>query len=185
MPRADSRIQLTGTFSSSTGLTSWTLPFRDDSINTIILSDSYGSLAGTVISVHHIFNNIVYAAGDYSDYPAILGRNYVMSVELSKQFRRDEDGRAIIDDRLQASTIVADHVDAGTYDIVASLPNRANRTRTFTPTPGTLIEEEGQLRTFLNGDSKNLRVYLRNDTPLPCTICSVVFDDEVSIRSRK
>jgi len=185
MPRSDSRLQLTGTYSASTGLTAWTLPFTDNTIDCVVLSDSYGSAKGLVVPVHHTFNNLVYAAGNYSAYPVIVGRNYDFYVELTRPFRRDQDGKAIASDRVQVELVLAEHRNSGEYVIRQEQDNRADRERTRDYPAGTLTESEGEVRAFLNGDAKTSSWFIENDTPLPTTITAVEFVAEVSGKTRR
>lgn len=166
-------------------MTAFTLPFIDSTIDCIVLGSDFGANSGAVVPVHHTFNNIAYVAGQHDAGPVIIGRNYDFTVELTRPFRRDQDGKAVASDRVQVEMVVAEHRNSGEYVIRQEMDNRANRTRTRAYDAGTLIESEGELRTFLNGDAKTSSWIIVNDTPLPTTITAVEFVAEISGRTRR
>jgi hypothetical protein len=184
-PRLDSRQIVTGVYNAGSGTTSFTLLEPDGTIDCIVLGDDFGALAGTAVTPLDGPSTaaVVRAAGQLTMGPCILGRKYDYTVELSRPFRRDNEGYAIIDDRVQVETLVADHRNTGAYTIRAVMPNRTDRTKVLDIEE--LIEDEGQLRTFLNGDTKRTRWIIESDSPLPVTISAVVFEADVSGRTRK
>lgn len=183
-PRLDSRIELTGTYLPLSGVTRFTLPFIDDTINAVVLGDDFGNVAGHVLTPLGASSaGFVFVSGQFVAGPCILGRLYTMRVELSRPYRRNREGVAIITDRLQVVRVQTQHTNAGAYSVRANMPNRTDREREFTPPTGTLIEESGSLRTLLNGDTKSMRLFLENDTAFPSSIASVDYACEVGDRA--
>lgn len=176
-PRLDSKVQLTGVYLAPSDKTAWTLPFDDSTIDTIVTQ------AGEVVPVESVVGGVAFADGNYAGTPAILGRSFTMSVELTRPFRRDQNNKSILGDRIQVETLTAEHRNAGAYTIRAAMPNRTDRVRELSLPVGTLIESEGSMRTFLNGDAKTTQWFLESDSPLPVTIAAVSWDAEVSQRS--
>lgn len=181
-PRLDSRAVLAaGTYNAITGKTTWTLPLVDPTIDCVVLSDSF-AIPGLVLAVTQIgrgSSGTVLAPGRHDDGPVIAGRRYTMSVELSRPYRRDRQGTAIIGDRLQVVTLYASHVNTGDYTVRVSLPRRADRQRVFGAVAGTL-EETGELRYCVSGKTEEMQVFIENSTPRPTAVTAVDYLVDVS-----
>ena len=182
-PRLDSMIELTGVYSSATGKTTWTLPTADSSINAVVLGDSFGHNSGRVLTPV-VYGTLVLCAGNFSAGPCIVGRTYPFYVDLSRPFRRDQDGRAVLGDRLNIESVVLDHRNSGEYDIIATrLSNIALRTRSLTLPAGDIIVSEGTMRAMLNGEAHSYGYTVYSLSAKPVTISSVEFVGNVSQRS--
>lgn len=183
-PRMDGRVELTGVYNSGSGTTAFTLPYPNSNIGAVVLGNSFGSAAGTVLTpVGDVAGGVIYVDGQFVAGPCILGELIDMEIELSQPFRRDQEDRAIISDRLQVETVVADHRNAGDYNIEARMDNRADRVRSFEPED--VLDENGQLRTFLNGDTRTTSWFITATGPKPVTVSSIEFVADVSPRTRQ
>lgn len=187
-PRLDSMVVVgNGTFDPLLGITSFLLPieFVEDTFDTLILGNAFGGAAGGEIPILNTSTSTtLYVVGQYTAGQCLAGKSFDWTVELSRPFRRDQEGKAIIDDRLQVETVVADYHNTGALNIVASMENRADRTRTLDLPSGTLLQEAGELRTFLNGDTRSCVWKLTSDSAKPVTVPAVTFEVGVSKRTR-
>lgn len=180
-PRMDSRIELTGVYNSATGKTEWTLPFNDTTIDSVVLGNDFGALAGLVVPVQSVSHGLAFAVGRYNAGPCLLGRRFTANIDLTRPFRRDQNNHAILGDRLQMQLVQTAHSNTGAYSVVASMPNRTDRTREYNPTG--LIEESGSFRVPMNGDTKTMQLSIQSDSPLPFTIASVDYTAEVAVKA--
>lgn len=187
-PRLDNMIDAgNGTYLPAFGITAFLLPvsFVAGTFDTMVLGNDFGAVAGQHIPVHGSSSGqSIYVDGQYTMGPCLVGKSFDWTVELSRPFRRDAEGKAIIDDRLQVETVIASYHDTGALSMVASMESRADRTRDLVLPSGTVIQEFGELRTFLNGDTRSCVWKLTSDSPKPVTVPAVTFEAVVSKRTR-
>jgi hypothetical protein len=182
----DSKLCLTGVFTADEGEdpgpgeTVFTLPFFDATLTKMVLSSAFGADAGTVLTVTPVEGDpddeedpvphTITVAGDYSDGVVTVGRPFTSRLELSRPFVRDNRGGAVIDGEITVREIVVQHVDSCEYTVRSSYPSRADRSKRFTKeTPETI----GKTRVFMPGLADKIRFFIENDSPHPCTICSI------------
>ena len=95
-----------------------------------------------------------------------------MSVELTRPYPRNQEGDADVDGYLQILKTITSHKSTGAYSIRASMPNRTDRTKSFTTTG---IESRGKLNAWFNGNAEDMSLFLENSSAKPCTITSVQY----------
>lgn len=182
-PRLDSRMIVDGVYDAGSGTTSFTLPVAEE-IDTVVLGNEFDGAAGrTLTPLPSSTTSVVYVTGQFVSGPCMLGRKYNMSVELTRPFRRDREGRAVISDRIQMRMVQTSHSNSGDYIVRASMPNRTDRERAFSPPSDELLDELGSLRTMLNGDTKSMRLFLETQSAKPCTISAVEYTAEIAEKS--
>ena len=176
--KLDRKVRVTGVHAA--GTTTWTLPYTDSSCDTIVLSDTaFGATNGTVLTGTPGTLQIT-KAGNYSAGFAIIGRPYTMSVELTRPFRRNQNGEAIPSDRIQLGVFYASYRDTGDLTVRAqspAAPARSDRSRAFAAAVGTTVEEN-EIRFLLSGKAEETRVFLENATPRPSKVTAVRFTGE-------
>lgn len=168
----DSKVELSGSYHAGNDETTWTLPIADETIDRIVLSDSFGATAGNVVTPSSVSGTSVIASGDYSAGSCILGRRFDFRLEMSRLYQRDDSGRIILSNRVRVQNMLVEHVDSGAYTLTATLPNRSNQTKVFNP---TAIEETGQTKVWFSGNAKDMTIFITNNTPKPCTIVGIDF----------
>ncbi len=174
----DRRMSLTGVHAA--GTTTWTLPvgISDTSINRAVLGPAFGASAGTIINVTSN-GTVATAAGNYSAGAATLGKSFTMTAKLSRIYRRDRTGRAIIGDSVRLLQGFVDHVNTLYYKLKvtpATPPTRSVREFEFSATTA----ESGRLRAGVRGKVDDLTIEVENDTAKPCTLAAVQFIAEAS-----
>ena len=166
----DRQFELTGSYAG--GVTTWTLSdsVEDETLDTLVLGPDFGSESGDVKSPT-VSGGTVTLAGDWTDGEVIVGRGYTMSVELSEQYVRDYQGLARQTGWLQVRRVDTHHHNSLAYSIRANMRARSNdREKSL---DASTIEESGTLTAWFGGNSKDLKLFIENDTPKPSTITAV------------
>lgn len=131
------------------------------------------------------FGQRIAARGRHDDAAAYMGRDYTMTVELSKLFMRDEaDGNAIIQGRLQIRDITFRHENTGYYKVSVTPRLRPANDYEFTGRVvgdddnqvGTAaIDDQGSFMARVNSDGETAKIEVMNDTPFPSVIVAAAW----------
>jgi len=168
----DRKLCLVGAYSDPN--TTWTLPFTDSTIDTIVLSSDFGEDA-IIIPADSNDGTSVVAAGDWSAGMAMLGRLFAFSVELTRPFRRRFDGTAELDVWTTINRIAAGYRSSGPFNIRISYPDRDDITFAF-PTQAENVLSSANidlLTAWVQGNAENMRVFLESTTAKPVIIPSI------------
>lgn len=165
----DRQFELTGVYSDPN--TTWTLPdsVEDDTLDTIVLGPDFTDSGGVKTPSNSA--GVLTLVGDWSAGEAIIGRGYTMSVELSEQYVRDFNNIAVQTGRLQIKRIDTHHHNSMAYSIRANM--RARSTDREKSLDSSTIVESGTLTAWFGGNSKDLKLFIENDTPKPSTISAI------------
>lgn len=199
--RIDRKQEIQGVFNIGTGLTTFTLPFEDETIDTIVLSATWDTddskAAGTLIEADD-FVSITAAAGttdiiltgdfennlDGDDAPAWLGISYEAEVTLSQQFVRDQNGNILHGNTHLMRTKVR-HRDSGGYKVKITPEGRDELIKEFvvpfigaTPLDGDQLDAFGEFQVRIMAHSQNIVIKLVNDTPFPTAWVDMEIDCE-------
>lgn len=169
----DGKVVLRGAYSGATQVTTWTLPFPDPAIDTAVLSNEFENEAGRVLTGLRVSGNLATHPGNFGNRWVALGRSFVQSLELSRQYRRDRDGLPLVGDRLQIAEVAISHADAGEYEIRAQMPGRRDQSRRFEHRPGA-VDDTGTTRATIVGWAKDLTIRIESRDPRPCTFTGAV-----------
>lgn len=183
--RLDRKTCSIGVFDGVSGGTTWTIPFHDETINTIVLSDDFGTTAGTVLTPETIDGMSFSIAGDYSGGCVMLGRLYSFSIELSKVFRRGFQGIADIDAWTTVTKIIAAFRASGPFQLRAALAGFPDRIERFNNPEAPLISGAGiqELVAFFTGPGREMRLFIESTSAAPLVIPSI--DIELDEESRR
>lgn len=170
-PRLDRRVCVTGVYDSIMDWTTWTLPFIDGTVNRIVLSDCFGAMSNAVIRPDWISRNVIYVYDlDLSAGPAAIGRLYPASIELTKPYVRDSEGKADVDARVTNRQLTTSHFETKAYQHAVAIERRAEvRRRDFS----SLERTDGTLKSWVNGDMNEQRQFIIGQTPEPFTVTGV------------
>jgi len=118
-----------------------------------------------------------------------FGRKYLMNIELSRQFLRNQD-QTIIDGTLNLRTIMTRYFNSGTYSIVVKRRDNEDVISTETrrdplykeaiydqniyDLPAT-IDSEGEFIAKVYGNSENMRVFIQSDEYTPVNVTHIEF----------
>ena len=181
----NARVNLTGSYSSGTGLTTWTLPYKHRSKAEGILPAAFGTNAGKKLALTYITSgglNQVTAVGNFSANAATFGMPYTMTVEFSKQYLRERDQSAILNGRFQLRRMKLYFTDTGYFQAVVTPENRSAKTYTMTGRilgSSTNIVGKPALLTDvwdfpIKSRGDRVTIQIKNDSHMPCVINSAV-----------
>ena len=181
----NARINLSGSYASGTGLTTWTLPYAHRSKAEGILPAAFTTDAGKKLALTYITSgsaNQVTAVGDYSANAVTFGMPYSMTVEFSKQYLRERDQSSIIRGRFQVRSMKLYFTDTGFFQAVVTPENRTASTYTMTGRilgsstnivgKPALLTDVWQFPVKSRGD--RVKIEIKNDSHMPCVINSAV-----------
>tara|TARA_R110002012_G_scaffold21589_7_gene75243 strand:+ start:3550 stop:5727 length:2178 start_codon:yes stop_codon:yes gene_type:complete len=177
----DRKVILTGSYDTVTKLTTFTLPFSDASMDTVILGDQWGSRVGQVLTSTTTSATTLTVTGDFSTYPVIVGKSYAMSVELSPPFVKNEQNMPV-QGTLQLRTLDILFEDTVTFDVTITPRGREPKIRRFLSNRyGSAvfgqphIQEYGKFSVKVKGDSNDTAIVISNSTPFPSTLTNLEF----------
>ena len=194
-PRIDHRYLHLITFSNTvydttTDTTQFSLPYLAPDTNQVILWEGWGeeqfvqlpTVSVTIDSVSQQTN--VTVQGNYAtiDNKIYFGESYLMNVELSPLFYRDQNNN-IINGILNLKSMSIRHSNTGNYRIEVKRRNRSPITTTFNinqvdqfgQTLGSLstYEVEGELTTKILGFADETQIFIKSDYPTPVNISNM------------
>ena len=180
----DRKVVVTGSYSSSTKMTTFTCPFEDANMDKVILGEQWGDRTGQSIAVT---NNTTGGAttltvtGDFSTYPVILGKTYTMSVKLTRPFVKDE-SQIVVQGNTQIRTIDFLLKDTTTFNVEVTPRGRPTKTQKFSAARyGSAVfgrsstDEFARYRTSVRGDASDTSIVVKNDTPFPSQFTSLEY----------
>jgi len=177
-PRLDHRHVIKGgTYNGSE--TSWTLPYADPSINTVVWMDNgvwkqrFISMSGTTATSTPIPNSIT--GTDLTGKLVVLGRAIPFRVTFTRLYQQDGSGNPIIEGELEVSKVVTDHFRSGPYKVSANSLNRQTRTSTFTPPTTSDFDAQGRFTAWCVGRSNDLTVTVENIDARPTILTGIEY----------
>jgi hypothetical protein len=166
----DRFVEVTGTYSNPT--TTWNIGFTDNTLDAIVLGPDFGASFGDIITPATNSNGVVTFAADHSAGEVIIGRLFPMTVELSREYVRDVNSTAYLDNRATLRELVAMYHQTGALTLKRTMTGRADATVVLDEDP---IIERGTLKARFNGDLDQMTLYIQNNTAKPCTIVSLEY----------
>lgn len=177
----DKTVILTGVYSSTTKLTTFTLPFTDAAMDTVILADQWGDRKGQVITSLTPTPTTLTVSGDFSSYPCLVGKSYDMSVELSPPFVKDE-SNIVVQGHLQLKTLDLIFKDTASFTVDITPRGRGTTTKKFVSNRfGNAlfgeqnIQEYGRYKVHVRGSASDTVIVLHNNTPFPSLFTNLEF----------
>lgn len=169
--RLDRKLCLVGVYSDPD--TTWTLPFTDATINRVVLSNDFAN-PGTTLTPDSNDGTSVVKAGDYSAGCAMLGRTYEMLIELTRFFRRREDGSADLDSWVSLQKVVAAYKESGPFTLKRTIGNHADKSVTFSQDDGEISDDSTRtLEAWFDGIADDARIFIISENPKPVIVSSV------------
>tara|TARA_R110000823_G_scaffold193917_1_gene325311 strand:- start:498 stop:2540 length:2043 start_codon:yes stop_codon:yes gene_type:complete len=192
--RIDRKVTLTGSYSSGTNKTTWTLPYIYDGTVIVIKSGSWATRKGTDITVTRPTTTTVAATGDYSSASVIIGVPYTFTYTFSEQHVRENQGKQSVQSgRLQLRTMRVNYEDSGFFKVNVTPENRDIQEYEFSgsviSSPSSLIEEvnlqDGTFRFPIQSKNDRVAISLTSDSYLPCSFQSAEWEGYYTIRSQR
>ena len=194
LPRIDMRVNLmvneeNTAYDSSTNTTTFTIPISDPNINEMILysgwgNENYTRLTPTVNTSESTEDTTsVSINGQYDTYGGVIhfGRSFTMTVELSQQFRRDQNNN-VIDGVLNMRTLHLRHANTGDYRVEVTRRARDPLVSTFSMQeadsrldllPLEVWEEDGEFVAQVFGFAAETTIKIISDYPTPVNISNM------------
>jgi hypothetical protein len=180
----DRKVSITGSYSSSTKKTSWTLPFLDEGMDTVVLGGGWGSRAGTVLETtadHTGGTTVLTVTGDWSDYPAFCGKSYLSEGELSPLYVKDRDGQ-VVNGVLSVLKMIVYFDDTPYFEVDIQPNKREVSTRRYisnrlgSSSIGQFSQEDyGQTAIRVRGKGRDTKITFKSRSPLPMLITNIDF----------
>lgn len=171
----DRRMTLTGVYNAGGNYTEFDLtplPASGSTVNAYVQGPAfavpgtysidasgwtYAAPPGTTIQI----------PGNLSAGAMIFGRYFSTELELSRPYRRDENGRAKAGEKLALLEMTLDHIDTGEYDVTVA---GATSFVTSFDAGTAAVDAEGFLRAGLSCDPDQSTVTISDTSPRPMTI---------------
>lgn len=179
----DRKHKKTGVYSSATNRTTWTKDYSDTSALTVYLGAEWipANRHGTVLTATSTGATTMTVPGDWSDYPAIVGRTYEAEATLSKPRVRDQNG-AVVVGNLHLTSLSVHLEDTGHLQATVTTQGGTSRTETYTgKRVGTAllntneISPKGQFDINIFESSDSATVTLHSDSVTPFNITGLEF----------
>lgn len=201
--RIDRKQEIQGVYSSGDDETTFTLPFEDANLDTIVLSATWDTTfvkaAGTWLTAEDFVSvdttttpgsTIITVEGDFENNadgvnaPAWVGLGYEADAELSQLYVRDQQG-SIAHGNTHLMRAKIRHRDSGGYKVKITPEGRSELTKEFivpsigsTPLDSDQLDAFGEFQFRVMSHSANLKIQLVNDTPFPTAWVDMEFEAE-------
>lgn len=172
----DRATLLTGVHAA--GTTTWTVPFKDPTLNRIVLGPDFGALAGTIVTVTGANvsggNTLVTATGNYSGGVAAIGRSYKSVIRIARPKLRDGRGFATNGVDLWLEEVFPVLQDSGLMTIRRSLAGVTDTEETIgNDTMLGLFNAEARL--LINGPLADMSIFIESESARPFTLTSLEY----------
>lgn len=177
-----------GTYNSTTGLTTFTLPtpmsYRAN-VTAVVTTNGYQALISGGTSFNGSTAATISVVGDYSSTPVWIGTNYTMLFEFSTPYIRGGSGRgsaAFLNGRYQLRYLTMQYADSAYFNVNIQIGGGDAYNYPFTgETVGsTLIGStnitSGTFRVPVYSKNDNIRIIVSNNSPLPSKLLSCEFE---------
>ena len=174
----DRRVELVGSYAA--GVTTWTLPFTDTTINCIVPSFTAGAAVdGVPVTPTTATGTTVTKTGDYSGGTCTLGRTWTSQIRMSRPYIRDERGQVLVHPRFMVRGMTVFHRRVGVYSVRLDRPSPvADVSRSFSPSSG-LTENNGLFQVNLPGNPDREDWYIEDTGAKPMVISSLEWFGDV------
>lgn len=193
----DSRISVTASFDSGTGVSTWSIPYHGSIYDfSIVKGGSWPSQEGSTIAVSSQTSTTVKAVGDYSAYPCYIGKPYTFQFRFSEQFLRksqeNDSGTPVLQGNLQLLNMHVKFYDTG-YLRAVVVPRPGAEAFTYvyngmTLGASTLIIgqpriDKGVFSFPVAANSKNVQIDIYNDQHVPNALVSAEWNGNFTSKS--
>ena len=192
----DRKFKATGSYNSSTDVTSWTLPYQISTTTPLAVVRGAGFVGAVGASLGNTLRpttSSISAAGDYSGAPCVIGVPYVMSYVFSDQYVRDRDNNPVLSGKVKIKRWFIGYSDTGYFRAEVTPFGRDTYKYPFTSqalgtskiTLGTPSVSSGSMKFPVLAENIGVKVEIINDTPMPCNIQTAEWDGEYVIHGQR
>lgn len=183
-PRLDRQVRRYGSYNSLTNQTTWTLPYAADVVAVTSNAFPDAKRRGKTPAVT-VSGQTVTARGDWAGHAVLFGIPYTASTTLSRQYLRDDKGRAVLNGRLQLRFLTLSYQDTGAFTVTVTPEFRETMAHTFGFTGRILGSDKnkigvqslssGTFRVPIMSRGDTATITISNDTHLPHCITSAAW----------
>lgn len=179
-PLLDRRVRLTGTYDAGTNKTTWTFPYAHGNAGVVVTGGSFAAgKKGRKLTVTYPTSTTVSATGNWNAAQVYAGKLYESDTELSRQYKRDENGAAILTGKTRIKHITFSFIKTGYFEVRVTPRGRPMKTRkmpgmfigsTETLIGDSTILEKGTFRAKVKSDAATVKIVVSNPSHLPHVI---------------
>ena len=174
----DRKVSLTGVYTALTDETVWTLPYSDAGTFCVIQGSTWPTDAGAKLTTRRDSDTTITAAGDWSAYPCIVGREYRFLYRFSEQWPRDNKSIAIQSGKTVLKSMEINYDLTGYFQVEVTPQARATRTYKFTGSKlgtlsaiiGTPSIGSGTFKFPVRTNNRGVTIDIVSDSYMPCFI---------------
>jgi hypothetical protein len=190
----DSRITVTGTFDAPSNTTTWALPYAYSGDLNVILGGAFVGAKGNKLGVTtRPSASTIAAYGNYTAGTVYIGKPYTMRYRFSDQHVKDQKQVSIAGGRLQLRTFTVSYDATGYFRAEVTPSYRPTQVSTYTGKKlgvsamliGATTIDSGEFRFPVLSKSDQVTIDLVNDSYLPSTFLSTVWEGVFTLRSRR
>lgn len=194
----DRKVVLTGSYSSGTGKTTFTLPYQDTNTMEVVLGGAWGATQkGRNIPIVSTTNSTVLVTGDYSANTCIVGRKYTFKYTFPTFYVREQkssgNATTINNGRLQLKNMSIAYGDTGFFEVVMTPLARSSSTYKFTGqvlgssgfTLGQPNLESGTFKFPIQCKNEDSVIFITSDSYIPCNFLSAEWEGIFSVLSTR
>ena len=182
----DRLTTITGTYDSGTDLTTFTVPYVDDTTLNFVYGPAFDGLKGSLVQGLTKTSTTTYThTGDLSAGIVWCGRPYWGIYEFTEPSLKVQLGgkpNALEGGRLSVRKFSVKYFDTPYFEVVVSSPARDDTTYVFTRIAGSpnnilgdIAFETGSFTKTIMRNSENLSIKLKSDSYLPFTFTSALW----------
>jgi len=194
----DRKVVLTGSYSSGTDKTTFTLPYEDTNTMEVVLGGAWGSTQkGRNIPIVSTTNSTVVVDGDYSANTCIVGRKYTFKYTFPTFYVREQkssgSSTTVNSGRLQLKNMSVVYGDTGFFEVVMTPLARSSSTYKFTGqvlgssgfTLGQPNLESGTFKFPIQCKNEDSVIFITSDSYVPCNFLSAEWEGIFSVLSTR
>jgi hypothetical protein len=181
----DNQMKLTGTYADNE--TCWIGPFSDSFDKYIIVDLS----TGLEIPISRTaYDNQVFAVGDYSDSPCIIGKKYTMRYSFTPWRIKNQDGTANLQGRLQIRKLALHFQNTGVFKISIKPLHRTALVHDYSAIQAGVTELDkpalatGDADFLVMANAEGTAIEIINDDYMPSNFQQAEFEGFFVTRSR-
>ena len=194
----DRKATVTGSYSSSTNLTTWTIPYPETNPMEVVYNGAWGTnKKGRNLVITQTSSTTITSLGDHSAHPVFVGRKYNFKYQFSKFYPRETKaaggGATISAGRLQLKRIALIYGDSGYFEVTVTPKARTAGVYKFTGqilgsssfTLGSPFPASGDFKVPIQCRNQDVTVDIDNDSYLPSNFLSAEWTGIFSILSTR
>lgn len=190
------------TYSSNTNLTTWTLPYADNDVDTplmvVVRADSGGHKIGEVPTISRPTSNTITTVGNLSAVPVLVGKRYRFKYRFSQFSVKEKNAttgaeKTLTGERLQVGMCKLILNRTGYFQVVVAAKDGFTATYVYTPnvigtsdaTVGLLTLGSGDFKFPVRSKSDRVTIDIISDSFLPLRIQSAEWEGQFYARSQR